>query len=185
MIALTGPTGFLGQALLAHWRCSHPAQRQLPLLRRSDARFPDGRVIGELDGSSVDPSLLEGCEVLIHAAARAHRMEDDPLDVAPYRQVNVLGSVALVQAAIRAGLRRVVFVSSIKVCGEGTAPGVVLRPDGTCAAVDAYGISKHEAAEAKEWSGLSLALCDDGGLANGLRKPVTHAVSWQQRELVE
>lgn len=146
MIALTGPTGFLGQALLAHCRAHYPDQPLRPLLRSANAALPDGVVVGDLDGKDIDPAALAGCQVLIHCAARAHRMgESGEAALAAYRQVNVLGSAALMRAAIAAGLQRVVYVSSIKACAEGHGPGDALRPDQPSAPEDPYGMSKHEA----------------------------------------
>jgi nucleoside-diphosphate-sugar epimerase len=65
--------------------------------------------------------------------------------LAEYRRVNVDGTLALARAAAQAGVRRFVFVSSIKVNGERTPPGRAFRADDAPAPADAYGVSKWEA----------------------------------------
>ncbi len=94
---------------------------------------------------------MQGIEVVIHAAARAHIMRDEALDpLAEYRRVNVAGTLNLARQAASTGVRRFVFVSSIKVNGESTQPGRPFIADDTPAPEDAYGISKAEA-EAGLW----------------------------------
>jgi nucleoside-diphosphate-sugar epimerase len=68
--------------------------------------------------------------------------------LAEFRRVNVGGSLALARAAAAAGVRRFVFISSVKVHGEATAPGRPFREDDPPAPMDAYGISKMEAEQA-------------------------------------
>ena len=89
---------------------------------------------------------LAGCQVVVHLAARVHVMTDtakNPLD--EFRQVNVKGTLNLARQAAAAGVRRFVFVSSIKVNGEATEPGHPFTAEDTPAPLDAYGISKMEA----------------------------------------
>jgi nucleoside-diphosphate-sugar epimerase len=93
-------------------------------------------------------AALDGVASVIHVAGRAHVMHetaDDPL--AEFRRVNVAGTSALARQAARAGARRFVFISSIKVNGEETMPGRPYRADDVPAPSDAYGVSKHEAEE--------------------------------------
>lgn len=83
---------------------------------------------------------------MIHAAARAHIMQEEALDpLAEYRRVNVEGTLNLARQAAAAGVRRFVFISSIKVNGEATAPGSPFTADDAPAPKDAYGLSKAEA----------------------------------------
>lgn len=89
---------------------------------------------------------LDGVDVVIHAAARVHVMNDaeaDPLGA--FRRVNVEGTLNLARHALKAGVRRFVFISSIKVNGEGTPAGVAYSPQDVPAPADPYGVSKMEA----------------------------------------
>jgi UDP-glucose 4-epimerase len=87
--------------------------------------------------------------VVIHAAARAHIMDDIaevPLEA--YREVNVRGSVKLAKQAAQAGVKRFIFISSVKVCGESTTSDIPYNERMIPAPEDAYGLSKYEAEEA-------------------------------------
>ena len=84
----------------------------------------------------------------MHLAARVHVMSDGAADpLAEYRRVNVAATLALAQQALVAGARRYVFVSSVKVNGEGTQPGRPYHEIDTPAPADPYAISKLEAEE--------------------------------------
>jgi nucleoside-diphosphate-sugar epimerase len=91
-------------------------------------------------------AALEGCDSVIHLAARAHVMQDrepDPLEA--FRSNNVNLTIKLANQAVEAGVRRFVFMSTIKVNGEATAPGCNFTPDDLPAPEDPYAISKWEA----------------------------------------
>ena len=108
-------------------------------------------VVPSLDADTDWSAALQGVEVVLHAAARAHIMRDEALDpLAEYRRVNVAGTLNLARQAAAAGVRRFVFVSSIKVNGESTQPGRPFTADDAPAPEDAYGMSKAEA-EAGLW----------------------------------
>ena len=90
---------------------------------------------------------LEGVDAVAHLAGRAHVTEDeaaDPLEA--YREINVGGTRRLAEACAWAGVRRLVFVSSVKAVGEG-AP-VAYDEEMTRRPEDAYGVSKMEAEDA-------------------------------------
>jgi nucleoside-diphosphate-sugar epimerase len=72
-----------------------------------------------------------------------HDAAQDPLN--EYRRINVQGTLKLASHAVAAGVRRFVFISSVKVNGEFTAPGQCFRPDDIPAPQDPYGVSKMEA----------------------------------------
>ncbi|MEO5872342.1 MAG: NAD-dependent epimerase/dehydratase family protein [Gemmatimonadaceae bacterium] len=83
---------------------------------------------------------------LVHAAARVHVMRDGAADpLTEFRLVNVEGTLHLAREAARAGVRRFVFLSSIKVNGERTDPDRPFTASDEAAPADSYGISKHEA----------------------------------------
>jgi UDP-glucose 4-epimerase len=82
----------------------------------------------------------------MHCAARVHVMAESVADpLAEFRRVNVQGTLNLARQAAAAGVRRFVFVSSIKVNGEATQLGRPFMADDAPAPLDAYGVSKMEA----------------------------------------
>lgn len=147
-VLLTGGTGFLGAAVLQrlHALDKHPL---IAAARTSTPRFPASvkvECVGELGADTDWSACLQGVEVVIHCAARAHVMKDETVDpLGEYRKVNVQGTLALARQAAQSGVRRFVFISSIKVNGETTLPNRPFRADGAPAPEDAYGVSKYEA----------------------------------------
>ncbi len=108
--AITGAAGFLGAHLVRALRSR--GQDVLPLVRAPDARMPPGgRALGEILDR---PALLDGVDVMIHAAAVRHRYGASEAD---YRASNVDLVARLLEACSAAGVRRFVFVSSVGVYG--------------------------------------------------------------------
>ena len=102
--------------------------------------------IQDLDADTDWSTALANQQVVIHTAARAHIMKDEVADpLAEYRRVNVDGTLNLARQAAGAGVKRFIFISSIKVNGEQTPLGQPFTADDTPAPEDAYGISKFEA----------------------------------------
>jgi nucleoside-diphosphate-sugar epimerase len=92
--------------------------------------------------------LFDGCKAVVHLAARTHVMHDSAADpLAEYRCVNVVATQALALAAGKAGVRRLVFLSSIKVNGE-TTTGKPFSEQDAPHPEDEYGVSKWEAEQA-------------------------------------
>ena len=92
---------------------------------------------------------MSDVDAVVHTAARVHVMQDGAADpLTEFRRVNVQGTLQLARQAAAAGVQRFVFISSVKVNGELTAPGQAFTPEDQPAPVDAYGISKYEAEEA-------------------------------------
>jgi len=142
-VLVTGASGFVGNALMA---CLEARGRAV--LGASRSAGPSGRyrMCPALDERADWSSLVSGTAVVVHAAARVHVMTETAADpLTEFRQVNVQGSLRLARQAAGAGVRRFVFVSSIKVNGEETAPGSPFTAADRPAPVDPYGISKLEA----------------------------------------
>ncbi|MGF6094387.1 UDP-glucose 4-epimerase family protein [Pseudomonas sp. 18175] len=146
-IFVTGASGFVGAALVEHLDNVEDCQ-VLALVRRSGVALPEAAttvLVAEnyLAGCELP---LKGVDVVVHCAARVHVMSDatsDPL--AEYRKVNVQGTLMLAAQAAQAGVKRFIFISTVKVNGESTRPGQAYKADDVPAPCDPYGISKMEA----------------------------------------
>ena len=146
-IAVTGASGFVGSALTRRL-----ASRGHEVVAVSRGALPAGssgtaRQIAGLDDAEGLRRALESTDVVVHLAARVHVMREHHADpLAAFRRVNVEGTRAVHEAARAAGVRRFVFLSSIKAMGEGSS--TPYREADTPRPVDAYGISKLEAEQA-------------------------------------
>jgi nucleoside-diphosphate-sugar epimerase len=151
---ITGANGFIGSRL-----CQALENRSVsfvPCVRRLEkveqytvAPFENGSLTGNVDWKPA----LAGCDVVVHLAARVHVMQEGKSDPWPaYRAANVDATMRLAAQAAEQGVRRFVYVSSIKVNGERTR-GQPFSADDVPAPEDAYGKSKLEAERAlKAWS---------------------------------
>jgi nucleoside-diphosphate-sugar epimerase len=141
-ILLTGGSGFVGAALHASLG-QHAVRRAM---RTPCAAANDCVTIANIDPDTDWNLALHGREVVLHLAARAHVMQEHSSDpLATYRSVNTAGTLNLAQQAAAAGVRRFIFLSSVKVHGEATRPGQPFQVDAQLQPQDPYGISKHEA----------------------------------------
>jgi len=143
-IILTGASGFVGSRLLSQLeQCSE--RQVIGLCRRLPQGQSNSRLHAVGDLHQADPSAyLQEVDVLIHAAARAHIMNDEVADpLAEYRRVNVEGTLNLARQAAAAGVKRFVFISSIGVNGNiNTRP---FRVDDLPNPAEPYAQSKWEA----------------------------------------
>ena len=145
-VLLTGASGFVGKAVLKTAQQRGLNIRSVFRLSDSASGHPEAVLVSGLDGAADWSQALQGVDVVIHAAARAHNMREEALDpLAEYRRVNVEGTLNLARQAAMVGVRRFVFISSIKVNGEATAPGHPFAAGDNPAPEDAYGVSKAEA----------------------------------------
>lgn len=163
-ILVTGSDGFVGshlcRELLFRGACVLAARRV-----RSDIRAETGSeilkkrinveqkphlqniVIGDIGPNSDCTQVLVGVNAVVHLAARVHMMHDTASDpLAEFRKVNVEGTRRVAESAAKAGVRRFLFLSSVKVVGEVTEDGMSpLTEADLPQPKDAYGVSKWEA----------------------------------------
>lgn len=153
-ILVTGASGFVGTALCVELErlsiaCTAAVRK---------ASNPAQLAVGELSTTTDWSQALAGCDAVIHLAARVHVMNDtsdDPL--AAFRAVNVAASVHLARQAAQHGVKRFVFVSSVKVNGEATGTRSFTAFDAG-APQDPYGQSKLEAELALKEVALATGL---------------------------
>lgn len=139
-VLVTGANGFVGRALCPYLVAL--GHEVIPVVRRQSS-IADEVIV---HGAKSWKAALKGCDSVIHLAARAHVMQDqerDPLQA--FRANNVDTTIELAKRAVEAGVRRFVFMSTIKVNGEETALGCSFSPNNPVAPKDPYAISKWEA----------------------------------------
>jgi nucleoside-diphosphate-sugar epimerase len=154
-VLVTGATGFIGRHLVdALLRRGHRVScvvrraSEIPPALHAEpvVRIEIDDIAGDIDWAP----RLQGVDAVVHLAARVHVMQEtaaDPLE--SFRRVNALGTRRLAEAAVAAGVRRFVYVSSIKVNGESTSDAP-FRADDAPAPADPYAVSKLEA-ERRLW----------------------------------
>lgn len=168
-IVVTGANGFVGGGLIS------------PLLERGhvvsavtrkaavsnlDSRVSK-QIIDNLSAQQDWRSILANQQVVIHAAARVHVMNEGASDpLSEFRKVNVEGTLNLARQSAAAGVKRFIFISSIKVNGEQTFPGSPYTARTEATPTDPYGISKMEAEQ-----GL-LAIASSTGMEVVIIRPV-------------
>ncbi|MFN6969861.1 MAG: UDP-glucose 4-epimerase family protein [Rheinheimera sp.] len=161
-IAVTGASGFVGRRLVEKLTESTAVEvigvlRQLPVEQQPFAVVKIADLTETTDWSKLFSNTA--VDVVVHCAARVHQMNDsseDPLN--EFRRVNCAGTLQLARSAAAAGVRRFVFISSVKVMGESTLPGAPYSVNDIPKPVDPYGISKLEAEQ------QLAALCQKTGM---------------------
>jgi len=149
-VLVTGCSGFIGRHLVN--RLVDEGYSVDCVVRRGSGpplALPAGAVsLVEIDDLATETdwsSRLQGIDAVVHLAARVHVMDETAADpLASFRRVNVDASRRLAEAAVAAGVKRFVYLSSIKVNGERTL-GRPFRADDQPAPEDPYAVSKLEA----------------------------------------
>jgi len=143
MIVVTGANGFVGMALCDELKASGLAV--LRLVRISSNKCNDEIEVGNIADTDWSAALA-GVATVIHCVARVHVMKETVADpLAEFRRVNVDGTLRLARQASEAGIRRFIFLSSIKVNGEGMRLGFPFTADQIPMPSDPYAVSKYEA----------------------------------------
>ena len=148
-IFVTGANGFVGRRLCNRLESNQIsvsiAQRQSP--KESSIVGSSRRIfVSDVGPDSDWKRALTDVECVLHLAARVHVMTDKSSDpLAEYYRVNVEGSANLARQAAVAGVKRFVYLSSVKVNGEFTKTGQPFTADDVPSPEDPYGVSKYEA----------------------------------------
>ncbi|WP_339431155.1 MULTISPECIES: UDP-glucose 4-epimerase family protein [unclassified Pseudomonas] len=144
---ITGASGFVGEALVLRLLLG---RKFAPVAAvRSATRLLGLCPVARFELGTNSALQLAGVQIVVHAAARVHVMRETAQDaLAEFRRVNVDGTLQLARSAAQVGVKRFVFISSIKVNGESTPFGRPFTAHDVPAPQDPYGISKHEAEQA-------------------------------------
>jgi nucleoside-diphosphate-sugar epimerase len=173
-VLVTGASGFIGSELMVRL-VGDKQYDSLGAGRRllTGSAASNQITVGEIDSNTDWSAALLGVDVVVHAAARAHIMDDKVADpLAEFRKINVDGTINLAKQAARAGVKRFVYISSIKVNGENNELGRFYTADDKPAPLDPYGISKMEAEH-----GLQAIAMETGMEVVIIRPPLVYGPS--------
>jgi UDP-glucose 4-epimerase len=144
---ITGASGFVGDAVIQ--RLISDDASVVAAVRRKPVHWSRQCSVVEVGNMEQDTDwslALAGITAVVHTAARVHVMNEQSADpLAEFRRVNVAGTLNLARQAAEAGVRRFVFLSSIKVNGEKTQTGYPFNASDMPNPSDPYGVSKYEA----------------------------------------
>ena len=143
MLAVTGATGFVGQALLDRAAAAGTPVRALAR-RPQEARRGAEWILGDLEDRAALAALLAGAEAVVHVAGAVNAP-----DPAGFEAANVTGTLAVIEAALSAGVQRFVHVSSLS----------AREPE-----LSAYGASKARAEKLVRASGLDWTIVRPPGI---------------------
>ncbi len=167
---MTGISGFVGRAFSKRACDSGWQLRGTSRYNYAMANGIEMVLMPSIDGTTDWSKVLQGIQCVVHLAARVHVMNErskNPLE--EFRQINVYATLNLAIQAAKAGVKRFVFVSSIKVNGEETKPNQPFKPGDRSTPRDAYGVSKMEAEE-----GLRVIAAQTGLQVVIIRPPLVY-----------
>jgi len=146
---VTGANGFVGSKLMLTLQSKSAFIKGAVRSKANCSLLHDNYLeVGTIDHTTNWTTALQGVEVVIHTAARVHVMQDETADIfQDYRCVNTLGTINLAKQAVASGVKRFIFISSIKVNGESTKAYEPLNSIDPRKPQDSYGQSKSDAEE--------------------------------------
>lgn len=162
-IAVTGASGFVGGNVIETLVSAGHDVRALVRTQGTALAGVEEVALGDFTLNPDWLTALQDQDVVVCLAARVHVMQEsaaDPLEA--FRKINVEATRQIAEAAVQAGVRRLVYMSSIKVNGEATRPGAPFHANDPAAPQDPYGVSKYEAEvmlrQIGEESGLEIVI---------------------------
>jgi nucleoside-diphosphate-sugar epimerase len=169
-VLVTGANGFVGREVLQRLNVMSGLQAVGSVRRAAGLTGTTVVEVGDLTAQTDWSLTLAGADAVVHLAARVHVMQEIEIDpLTAFRAVNVEGTLNLARQAAAAGVKRFVFVSSVKVNGEDTPPGRAFTESEAPNPQDAYGQSKHEAEQ-----GLRQLSADTGMEMVIIRPPLVY-----------
>ena len=167
MYLVTGATGFVGRLLVG--TLLNDGVDIVAAVRKKSDLLPDEAKqieVGDFQAKTDWRVAIKSVSVVVHLAARVHVMQDNVLDpLAEFRKINTFATLNLAKQAAEAGVKRFIFISSIKVNGEMTELNKPFRSDDQFIPDDPYGLSKYEAEQ-----GL-LAIAKETGMEVVIIRP--------------
>lgn len=145
-VLITGANGFVGESLIKSFLDTQ--HQVIACVRNGTQKQMDCeyRFIDTLDQCTDWTEVLRGIDIIVHCAARVSSMSDNLSDsIEEFRKVNTLATINLAEQAITAGVKRLIFLSSIKVNGEYTLATNPFSESVISPPSDPYGLSKYEA----------------------------------------
>ncbi|MDO9135190.1 SDR family oxidoreductase [Hydrogenophaga sp.] len=151
-VLITGSKGFVGTAVAD--ALARSGQHVVRAVRQAT---PGAVSVGNIDAFTSWWEALAGCDLVIHLAARVHQMHDDAVDpLTEFRRVNTDGTIRLAEQAQASGVKRFIFLSSVKVNGEES--DFAYRHADLPAPKDPYGQSKFEAEQSLRRMSVDTAM---------------------------
>lgn len=159
-IVVTGANGFVGSALVQNLRAS--GHEVVPVVRSARGMAGE-RIVTDMCDPAAWADALKGAEAVVHSAARVHVLRETERDPeSQFQRVNTEATVVLANAAAKAGVRRLVFLSTVGVNGDETPAGRPFREDDPPHPRGPYALSKlaaeRELREIATETGLELVI---------------------------
>lgn len=139
-ILVTGATGFVGKSLVPALQ-SAGYDVLCAVSKKVDWLKANQIVVGRIESVRDWSAFLEGVDIIIHLAAKVHVMKNN-VSVDEFCAVNSIATKNLAEQAARCGVKRFIFLSSIKVNGEVTLPNRPFTEEISTKPEDPYGQSK-------------------------------------------
>lgn len=152
-VLITGANGFVGRAVAKYLK--HHSNHDVSGAVRGDSALDALKgggismsAVGDISHATDWSTALSGVECVVHSAARVHVMDDEGDALPLYRRVNLEGTLQLAKQAVACGVKRFIFISSIKVNGEAATPERPFTASAEPDPHDGYALSKFEAEQA-------------------------------------